>query len=138
MKKTIKVIALCGVLGLTATSCQKEKLIEENTSIVVQANTVRNMVYTVDGINHRITLIGDDSWNNFLQHMFALAEEGHRVTFRNEDNTANVAAAKEIVTFSTKDKKKAEAWCAEMAEAGYVVTFTFDPDTHTYNCIAIK
>lgn len=130
MNKTIKVIALCGVLGLTATSCQKENLVEENTNIVAQANTVRNVVYTVDGIEHSITLIGDDSWNKFLQRMFALAEEGHRVTFHNEDNTANVAMAKEIVTFSTKDKKKAEAWCAEMVEAGYEVSVYFDPDTN--------
>jgi uncharacterized cupredoxin-like copper-binding protein len=138
MNKTIKVIALCGVLGTMAVSCQKENLVEENTNIVAQANTVRNVVYNVDGIDHRITLIGDDSWNNFLQHMFALAEEGHRVTFRNEDNTVNVATAKEIVTFSTKDKKKAEAWCEEMVEAGYEVSIYFDPDTNTYNCIAIN
>ena len=138
MKKTVKVIALCGVLGLTATSCQKENLVEENTNIVAQANTVRTMFYVVDGIEHRITLIGDDAWNDFLQHMISLAEEGHRVTFRNEDNTANVAAAKETVTYTTKDKDKAHAWCADMAEAGYTVYLYFDEDTGIYNCVAIK
>jgi len=138
MKKTVKVIALCGVLGLTATSCQKENLVEENTNIVAQANTVRTMFYVVDGIEHRITLIGDDAWNDFLQHMISLAEEGHRVTFRNEDYPANVAAAKETVTYTTKDKDKAHAWCTEMTEAGYEVSIYFDPDTNTYNCVAIK
>lgn len=43
MNKTVKVIALCGVLGLTSVSCQKENLVEENTNIVTQASTVRTV-----------------------------------------------------------------------------------------------
>ena len=138
MNKTVKVIALCGVLGLTAVSCQKENLVEENTNLVVQARTVRTVFYAVDGVEHRITLIGDDAWNDFLQHMFALAEEGHRVTFRNEEAASSVVSSKETVTFITNMKDEAYAWCEAMVDQGYTVTFTYDPDTNTYKCIAIK
>ena len=138
MNKTVKVIALCGVLGLTAVSCQKENLIEENTNIVAQASTVRTVFYAVDGVEHRITLIGDDAWNDFLQHMFALVEEGHRVTFRNEEAASRVVSTKETVTFTTKNKQEAYDWCTDMTEAGYTVSLYYDPDTNIYTCIAIK
>lgn len=138
MNKSVKVIALCGVLGLTAVSCQKENLIEENTEAVAQVGVVRTMSYVVDGVEHRITLVGDDAWNDFLQHMFALAEEGHKVSFRNEEKAANVIPTKEVVTFSTKKKSEAYAWSAEMTEAGYEVIIEYDSATGMYNCTAVK
>ena len=126
------------MLGLTSVGCQKENLVEENTNIVTQASTVRTVFYAVDGVEHRITLIGDDAWNDFLQHLFALAEEGHSVTFRNEEAASRVVSTKETVTYTTKNKDEAYAWCEEMANQGYLVTFTFDPNTNTYKCVAIK
>lgn len=137
MNKTLKTIALCGVIGLTAVSCQKENLVE-NPVVVAQNDTVRTVLYAIDGVEHRISLIGDDAWDDFLKHMFALAEEGHRVSFRNENKTANVAAAKETVTFTTKKKTEAYAWCEEMVEAGYEVFLDYDETTGTYICTATR
>ena len=137
MNKSVKVIALCGVIGLTAVSCQKENLVE-NPGVVAQNDTVRTVLYNIDGVEHRISLVGEDAWNDFLQHMFALAEEGHKVSFRNEDKTASIVPTKETVTFSTKKKSEAYAWCAEMAEAGYDVLLEYDATTGMYNCTATR
>ena len=137
MNKSVKAIALCGVLVLTAASCQKENLIE-NPGVVTQARTVRTVSYTVDGVRRSITLVGDDAWHDFLHHMLALAEEGHAVSFRNGENTAHVAAAKETVTYTTQDKDAAFAWCDAMYQAGYSVTIDYNPSTNTYYCTATK
>ena len=137
MNRTLKTIALCGVIGLTAVSCQKENLVE-NPGVVAQNDTVRTVLYNIDGVEHRISLVGEDAWNDFLQHMFALAEEGHKVSFRNEDKTASIVPTKETVTFSTKKKSEAYAWCDEMAEAGYEVFLEYDATTGMYNCTATR
>ncbi|MCQ2274139.1 MAG: hypothetical protein MJZ86_05025 [Bacteroidales bacterium] len=41
------------------------------------------MRYSVDGTSHTISLVGNKMWHEFLDHLFALAEERHTVSFRN-------------------------------------------------------
>lgn len=137
MRKTFTTIALFAVLGTLAVSCQKENIIDD-TNIVAENDTVYTVSYTVDGVTHQITLVGDEAWHDFLNYMMALAEEGHEVTFRNEEAASRVVSTKETVTYSTKDRDKAYAWADAMVEEGYTVTVRFDTDTGVYTCEAVK
>lgn len=77
MRKTFTTIALFAVLGTLAVSCQKENIIDE-TSIVVENGKVYTVSYTVNGVTHQLTLVGEDSWHDFLNRMFAWASPRHR------------------------------------------------------------
>lgn len=137
MRKTFTTVALIAVLGIMAVSCQKENIIDE-TSIVAENGTVYTVSYAVDGVTHQLTLIGDEAWHDFLNRMLALAEEGHEVTFRNEEAASRVVSTKETVTYTTPDRDEAYAWAEAMGKSGYTVTVTFDKDTKIYTCYAIK
>ena len=132
MKRTIKAVALLAVLSVAAVGCQKETVVVSQTG-AEESGTVYTVRYSVNGVS-----IGEQAWADFLQRMLALAEEGHRVTMSRSANTAQYSESKEVVTFTTKDKKKALAWVNEMLEAGYTVTFSFNPQTGEYTCVAIR
>lgn len=100
MRKIFITIALFAVLGTLTVSCQKENIIDE-TSIVAESGKVYTVSYTVDGVTHQLTLVGDDAWHDFLNRMFALAEEGYEVSFRNEDRASRVLSSKDVVTYTT-------------------------------------
>lgn len=137
MRKTFTTIALFAVLGSLAVSCQKENIIDE-TNIVAENGSVYKVSYTVDGVTHQLTLIGDEAWQAFLNRMLALAEEGHEVRFRNEETASRIVSAKEVVTYATKERDKAYAWADAMVEEGYTVTIRFDKETGVYTCEAVK
>ncbi len=137
MRKTIITISLFAVLGTLAVGCQKENIIDE-TTIVAENGKVYTVIYTVDGVTHQLTLVGDDAWHDFLNRMFALAEEGHVVSFRNEEASSRVVPSKDVVIFSTKDHDKAYAWADAMSEEGYTVTISYDRETGVYTCEAVK
>jgi len=137
MKKVFKTVALCAVLGTMAVGCQKENIIED-ANVVAQIGTVRKMQYTIDGVEHHITLVGDNAWNEFLHQMAALAKEGHSISFRNEEASSAVASAKETVTFTTTDHDEACAWCNSMSDQGYTVYMGYDKDKGMYICVAVK
>ena len=137
MRKIFITIALFAVLGTLAVSCQKENIIDD-TCVVAENGTVFTVSYSVDGATHHITLIGEDAWHDFLNRMFALAEEGHVVSFRNEEASSRVVPSKDVVIFSTKDHDKAYAWADAMSEEGYTVTISYDRETGIYTCEAVK
>jgi len=137
MRKTFTTIALFAVLGTLAVSCQKENIIDE-TSIVAENGTVYTVRYAVNGVTHQITLVGDEAWHDFLNRMFALAEEGHEVSFRNEEVASRVISTKEKVTFTTTDHDEAYAWAEAMLKDGYTVSIHFDKETGIYTCYAIN
>jgi len=137
MKKTITTIALLAVLGTLAVSCQKENIVEQ-TSINAEAVQVYKVSYSIDGRYYQLTLIGEESWHDFLTRMFALAEEGHRVSFRNENVSSQEALSKEVVTYTTSDHDDAYTWAEKMSNAGYLVTVEYDRKTGKYTCTAIK
>ena len=70
--------------------------------------------------------------------MFALAEEGHEVSFRNEDRASRVLSSKDVVTYTTTNHDDAYAWADKMSDEGYTVTIRFDKETGIYTCNAIK
>lgn len=137
MRKTFTTIALFAVLGTLAVSCQKENIIDE-TSIVAESGKVYTVSYTVDGVTHQLTLVGDNAWHDFLNRMFALAEEGYEVSFRNEETALRIVSAKEVVTYSTKNRDEAFSWAEAMIDEGYSVTINFDRKTGVYTCEAVK
>jgi hypothetical protein len=137
MRKTFTTIALFAVLGTLAVSCQKENIIDE-TSIVAESGKVYTVSYTVDGVTHQLTLVGDNAWHDFLNRMFAMAEEGYEVSFRNEETASRIVSAKEVVRYSTKNRDEAFSWAEAMAEEGYAVTISFDKKTGVYTCEAVK
>ena len=114
MRKTFTTIALLAMLGTLAVSCQKENIIDE-TSIVAENGTVYTVGYSIDGVTHQITLVGDEAWHDFLSRMFASAEEGREISFRNEESASRIVSAKEVVTYSTKNREEAVTWAEAMA-----------------------
>ena len=137
MSKTLTTIELFAVLGTLAVSCQKENIIDE-TNIVAENDTVYKVSYTVDGVTHQLTLVGDEAWHDFLNRMVALAEEGHEVSFRNEEASLRAVSTKEKVTYTTTNQDEALVWSEMMIKDGYTVTISYDKASGIYTCIAIK
>ena len=141
MKKTIITVALLAVLTSLAVSCQKEEadITSATPSTVIAENdTLRTVVYTIDGVSYRLTLVGDQAWHDFLSRMFALAEEGHSVTFFNEEAASRVLPSKVVETHSTSEKEDAYQWSEQKVKEGYTVTIVFDEETGIYTCYAFK
>lgn len=137
MKKVVTTIALFAVLGTLAVSCQKENIIDE-TAFVEESGARYTVRYTVDGVIRRITLVGDEAWRDFLNRMFAMAEEGHKVSFCKEEATSRVVSFKNVVTYTTKNHDDAYGWADKMIDEGYIVTISYDRETGVYTCEAIK
>ncbi len=141
MKKTIISVALLAVLTSLAVSCQKEEadITSATPSTVIAENdTLRTVVYTIDGVSYRLTLVGDQAWHDFLSRMFALAEEGRTVTFFNEEAASRVLPSKVVETHSTSNKEEAYQWAEQKINEGYTVTVVFDEKTGIYTCYAFK
>lgn len=136
MKKVIRLAACLALLGTTVVGCQKEDFgdthlaIEENASVYVVS-------YSIDGVNHSVTLVGDAAWTDFLNWMFALSEEGHNVSFRLNTNS-QVISAKEEITYTTSDHDDAYSWADQKAKEGYTVFVSFDDKTGIYTCLAVR
>jgi hypothetical protein len=137
MNKSIKKVALLTVLSLAAVSCQKETMVNPQTGVET-SGTVYTVRYTVNGVTHTETLVGEQAWSAFLQRMLALAEEGYRVTVSKNTDTAQYSMSKEVVTFETKSKEEAAAWIVQKVNEGYDVTFSFNENTGVYTCIAVR
>lgn len=137
MSKTFISIALIAVLASMAVSCQKETIINQ-PAIVSESCATYTVQYTIDGVSRTVTLIGEDTWHDFLAHMFSLAEEGRVVSFRKVASTSNTAATKETITHTTDSKEEAYAWGEKMYDKGYAVSVIYDEKTGTYTCIARK
>ena len=134
MKKAIKTVALLALIGLSAAGCQKENIVEPLRSS--ESVTTYTVYYTVDGESSKVILIGESAWQRFLDRIFALAEEGHSVSFHVGGHERGVA--KETVTYKTSDYEDAQKWVTHMSEQGYEVSISFDEGTGIYTCIAIK
>ena len=141
MRKTIITVALLAVLTSLAVSCQKEEAditYATPSTVIAENDTLRTVVYTIDGVSYRLTLVGDQAWHDFLSRMFALAEEGHSVTFFNEEAASRVLPSKEVETHSTSNKEDAYQWSEQKVKEGYTVTIVFDEETGIYTCYAFK
>ena len=135
MKKYFITVALYVVLATLAVGCQKETSeIPVGTDVVCSVYTV---TYTIDEQTYRNVFAGEQEWNLFLHRMVALAKEGHTVSFKYEENDT-MPSQKDVVTYTTTDENDAVAWCNRMTKDGYLVTLSYDRETHIYTCIAIS
>lgn len=129
-------MALFAVLSLTAVSCQKENIVNPLNPAVSDAEAIYTVCYTVDGVTTQVTLIGDAAWDDFLDWLFALAEQGHRVSFSHAGWVQGLT--KEKVIYTTPDHDDAQAWALQKVKEGYHVTIEYDEANQQYTCIAIK
>ncbi len=136
MKIKFKNVALFTVLSLMAVGCQKETIVEPVDAQIQQATEIRHVTYTIDGVTMYTTIRGEQNWRDFIDWITRLAEEGHSVSFRNENTYSNSQHSKDTVVFTTKDRDKAIAWSIEMTEQGYEVSVTYNETTGIYTCTA--
>lgn len=136
MNKTIRTAAVFAVLSMMAVSCQKEQVIDPQIN-VTEANAMYTIHYTIDGVSYTEIINGEASWHQFLLKMFALAREGHRVTFR-DSSQSGVSVSKEVVTYTTTSEDDAIEWASKMIADGYSVDIEYDKRTGIYTCTAIK
>ena len=138
MKLIFKSLALLAVLSIAATGCQKDNIVESQTSMRVQQNViVRDVTYTIDGITFYATIHGDQNWQDFLKQMFDLIKEGHKVSIRNSDISSNGSLTKQTVTYTTSSQSDAQQWTDKMTREGYEVWVEYDPRTGIYTCTAV-
>ena len=138
MKVKIKSLALLAVLSIAAVGCQKENIVESQTAMQIPQNaSVRNITYTIDGVTFYAIIRGEQHWQDFLDTMFALVKEGHKVSIRNSNTSSNVLLSKQVVTYSTSSESDAQKWCDSMIDAGYAVSMEYDERTGLYICTAI-
>ena len=74
MNKSIKTVALLAVLSVAAVGCQKETITVEPQTGVEASSTVYMVRYSVNGVMHTETLIGEQAWADFLQRMLAIQQ----------------------------------------------------------------
>lgn len=135
MKKNFISVALFVVLATMAVSCQKENLVEPQ-STTAEVGTVRTVLYAVDGVEHVVTLYGDDAWNVFVNNMLVLSEQGHDIRFINESAKTSVLPTKETQTLTTTSPSEANAWMREKGDEGYTVTLKHE--NGQYTCVAVR
>lgn len=135
MRKNLIFVALVAVLLTMAVSCQKENLVEPQ-STVTDDSTVRTVLYAVDGVEHIVTIHNDEEWSVFIRSMVSLAEEGHSVRIADESASVRQYAAKDTQIYTTKDPDDAAAWTAKMVADHYTVDVLFE--NGVYTCIAYK
>lgn len=133
MKKTTK--AMFAFLGLLAfAGCQKENLVAPNGETLCMETTIG---YYAAGEYGQVVLTDDESWDFFLDRMFALAREGYEVTIISPFHPQGMST-KEVVTFQTTDQDEAQVWAKQMIDEGYHVTISFNPKTGVYTCTAVN
>ncbi len=135
MKRNIITVALFAVLVTIAVSCQKENLVEPQSTVEV-IGTVRTVSYTIDGVTNQIILQNDAEWDAFVDSMLSLSAQGHDVRFVNESASVQELPTKDVQTITTPDQEKAKAWSKEKADQGYTVSTTYA--NGQYTVIAIK
>lgn len=137
MSKTVRTVALFAVLGMAFSGCQKEN-VSVFPSQMTESETIRVVGYSVDCHNFRVELRGEKAWQEFLENMRLLAQEGHKVAFWNGNGPEQDSVSKETLTYTTSNEKDAKEWCAEKYDLGYKVGMTYDSKTGVYVCVAIK
>lgn len=129
MKNVIITLAALALLATTAISCQKET---DYSSVVPITCSKHNVIYHIDGATHYAYIHSETEWHAFMERMFALARQGHRITVCRA-TTARQVATKETVTYKTSDHEDAKRWAKDMIAEGYEVDITYDE----VNCIYI-
>ena len=128
--------SVLAILLLASSACQKDNISEQGIQIQ-QSTNVRIVEYTINGEIFHTEIRGEKAWHHFLEEMAALAEQGYRVTFRDE-NRCTEGLTKDVHTYTTTDKQAAIRWCNDMVDQGYYVTMDYDKETGVYICTAVN
>lgn len=134
MKNVIITLAALALLATTAISCQKET---DDSSVVPITCSKHNVIYHIDGATHYAYIHSETEWHAFMERMFALARQGHRITVCRA-TTARQVATKETVTYKTSDHEDAKRWAKDMIAEGYEVDITYDEENCIYIVIATQ
>lgn len=134
MKNVIITLAALALLATTAISCQKET---DDSSVIPITCSKHNVIYHIDGATHYAYIHSETEWHAFMERMFALARQGHRITV-SRTTTARQVATKETVTYKTSDPEDAKRWAKDMIAEGYEVDITYDEESGIYIVIATQ
>ena len=135
MKKIVRVMALCTVLGVSTISCQKD-MSEFQQMAVGNATEKYTLTYYVDGDVHHAVLSGENMLDSLLHNLFAIAKEGHRVVVSSREG--NLKTTREVVVYTTHSEADARNWSRKMIAQGYSVDIEYNPRTGIYTCTAIR
>lgn len=129
-------MALFAVLSLMATGCQKDNIKKNNsTTVREEVSTVYTMLYSINGVQHSVTLHGESEYQAFIHEMLNLARQGYSIVFCDE-NRVSQTATKETVYFTTNSQVEAELWAKARSDEGYQVAISYDDKNHVFNCVA--
>ncbi|MBQ8704011.1 MAG: hypothetical protein IJ524_06515 [Bacteroidales bacterium] len=137
MKKTIRNVVILALLSVVAASCQKEPS-EVFPSSTITAGPSLGIAYTLDGMTHYATFASDKTWLDFLGQMFRWAQEGRSVSFSKTERAVGTKNNREIETYTTRSEKDANEWADKKTKEGYKVYISFDSDTGTFTCVAVR
>lgn len=132
-------LALLAVLSLASASCQKETIKETLDQPSVEVNRSSCVIaYSIDGTESRITVTSPSERTALISWLVGMAEENHKVTFREIGNDRNISSSKDTQTFSSSSKEEVVEWAENMSLQGYVVTIEYDKTTGLYTGTAVK
>lgn len=135
MKKNLMSVVLFAALAMMAVGCQKDNSVEPQLA-TTETSSVRAIQYTLDGVEHFITLYGDREWDYFVDQLMSLARQGCDVSICDKSIASHDALTKDVQTFTTTSQSEAKAWTKKMVSQGYTVDTKYVDGM--YICIAIS
>ncbi|MBR0170205.1 MAG: hypothetical protein IJQ14_05115 [Bacteroidales bacterium] len=130
MKRNILIAVLLTALTAATVSCLRD----EPMPVPDPTTTVS---YLVDGQEYILMMSGPNSFDNLLDSLFNLAEQGSTVILNNRMYATGNGSPSEPEVYVTPNRDSAYAWCKERYEAGLTVYISYDETTRNYNCIAM-
>lgn len=137
MIRKSRTVALLAVLSMAAVSCQQEPMLE-NPSSTIAVITQHSVMYGINGTFNSASFSTDEEWLDFVDFLFALAEEGNKIEIKKSNAEVCALATKEKVTYKTTKRDDAVSWFLQMESDGYTVTMEYDSKTGIYTCTAVK
>ena len=130
MKRNILIAVLLTALAAATVSCLRD----EPMPVPDPTTTVS---YLVDGQEYILMMSGPNSFDNLLDSLFNLAEQGSTVILNNRMYATGNGSSPDPEIYVTPNRDSAYAWCKERYEAGLTVYINYDETTRNYNCVAM-
>ena len=130
MKRNILIAVLLTALAAATVSCLRDEPMPV-------PNPTTTVSYLVDGQEYTLMMSGPNSFDNLLDSLFTLAEQGSTIILNNRMYATGSGSPSEPEVYVTPNRDSAYAWCKERYEAGLTVYINFDETTQNYNCVAM-
>ncbi len=125
MNHTIKLFVLLATV-LCLTACEKNK-----------EDALRDIVYTVNAEEHRVTTHTESEWDALLEHFCDYTQDGVQVMFcstRQPGQTqAKGRSSNTPTSITTSNRDELKAWMKEMERAGHTVNVKYDNVSGTWS-----